>query len=133
METLTYTDPEELIFDFKERPLSMLPFHHEVDGLIRYAADQFPTHLAVHEIDSEEKNTNEYTEPHFHEEEDEINIIIPSKNRKLIYRIQLGEDIFLVRGYKSIWIPAGVVHAANVVRGSGYFVTIRMKKSLAQE
>ena len=42
----------------------------------------------------------------------------------LVYRIEFDGVEREVSSPASIWIPAGVVHAANVVRGSGTFVCV---------
>ncbi len=117
----------ELIFENFNRPLSSIPFHFDVDGIERYFSEGFPAHLAIHRVDMRDSNKEEYTIPHFHEDEDEINILIPDEGDELVYKIQLGEEIFTVNGSKSIWIPSGLTHGANVVSGSGYFVAIRVK------
>ncbi|WP_315821355.1 cupin domain-containing protein [Paraflavitalea speifideaquila] len=65
-----------------------------------------------------------YTKPHTHNDFDEINILIGDSLR---YLIQLGEETYEMEGNHSIWIPAGTLHAANVIQGSGYFVAIRLE------
>lgn len=104
-------------------PLSGIPFHHDVEGIERLFAKGYPLHLAIHTVRAVQWPPAPYTEPHAHDDFDEINILIGDE---LQYRIQLGDEIFELKGSFSIWIPAGMVHAANVLRGDGYFVAIRL-------
>lgn len=113
------------IFNMIPMALSKVPFHKNTKAITRYCPEDFPVHLAVHEISSVAFPPLEYTQPHLHDDNDEINIIISQHD--LLYRIQIGNDKFTVANNSCIWIPRGTVHAANVLRGSGHFVTIRMK------
>ena len=113
-----------LIFDLLPSALSNVPFHNNTDAVNRIVAENFPVHLAVHEISPVKNAPAQYTELHMHDDSDEVNIIL-SKS-KLVYRIQLDDDIYKVAANSSIWIPRGVLHSANVIEGSGYFVTLRL-------
>ena len=105
-----------------ESPLSSVPFHQDVEGLQRYVAEGFPYHLAIHQFVRMDRPPAAYTQPHVHPF-DELNIIIGDD---LEYDILLGDENFVIEGNHSIWIPAGVRHAANVISGTGYYVVIRL-------
>jgi hypothetical protein len=113
---------KELIFKNIGSPLSSIPFHHDIDGIERLFAEGFPLHLAIHQIHEMPSPPSPYTRPHAHEFA-EINILIGDELR---YQIQLANEIYELKGSFSIWIPAGVLHAANVIQGTGYFVAIRL-------
>lgn len=115
---------QSFIFKMLTAALSDVPFHEDTASVKRYIAPGFPLHLAVHEVSAMFATPDEYTQPHLHEDHDEINIILSEK--KLLYRIRLGSQVFTVSNNSGIWIPRGMLHAANVIKGSGYFVTIRI-------
>jgi mannose-6-phosphate isomerase-like protein (cupin superfamily) len=110
------------IFEMLPRALSNVPFHRNTRWIRRYFADNFPFHLAVHEVSPVSIPPREYTEPHVHEEHNEINIIISQQD--LLYKIQLGHNKYTVSNNSCIWIPKGMIHAANVLKGSGHFITM---------
>jgi hypothetical protein len=112
------------IFNMIPVALSNVPFHRNTKSITRYFAKNFPLHLAVHEVSPVLVPPVQYTDPHIHQDTDEINIIISKKN--LLYKIQLGDDEYTVSNNTSIWIPRGMIHAANVLSGSGYFITMRL-------
>jgi len=87
-------------------------------------ANDFPVHLAVHKVSPVLFPPVEYTQPHRHQDHDEINIIIAEK--ELQYKIQLGEKIFTVDSNTSIWIPKVMLHSANVLQGTGFLITLRL-------
>ena len=113
------------IFSMIPVALSNVPFHSNTESITRYVAEDFPIHLAVHEISPIMVPPIEYTQAHLHEDWDEINIIISQHD--LLYRIQLDDEKYTVSNNSSIWIPRGTVHAANVLRGTGYFITMRIQ------
>jgi hypothetical protein len=115
---------QPLIADLVTAALSAVPFHKNTGVVSRYFAQGFPVHLAIHEVSPVTTVPEEYTQPHVHEDTDEVNIII--SQAKLIYKIQIGNDYYTVGNNSSIWIPRGIVHAANVLSGSGYFITLRI-------
>ena len=124
----TEKETEALIFAMQRSALSNVPFHADTKFITRYFSENFPVHLAVHEISPVMKTPEEYTLPHVHDGEDEVNIIISRNN--LVYKIQLDNDEYIVENNSSIWIPAGMQHSANVIKGSGYFITMRMTKEI---
>lgn len=126
LEKLQTSDKEKTpgIFNMLPVPLSNIPFHDNTPAITRYFAERFPVYMAVHEINPVIIAPEEYTQPHVHNDFDEVNMIISKDN--LLYKIQIGKDEFTVRSNSCIWIPRGTVHAANVLRGSGYLITMRI-------
>ena len=104
--------------------LSNVPFHNNIESITRYFANGFPVHLAVHEVSPVAKVPAAYTQQHLHDDCDEINIILSPE--KLLYKIQLGNEEHVISNNSCIWIPRGVIHSANVLWGSGYFITMRI-------
>jgi mannose-6-phosphate isomerase-like protein (cupin superfamily) len=113
-----------LIYTMKPMALSKVPFHKNAKSITRYFAENFPLYLAVHEVSPVTKPPLEYTKPHVHEDFDEVNIII--SHHDLLYTIQLDDRKYTVSNNASIWIPRGTVHSANVLKGSGFFITLRI-------
>jgi mannose-6-phosphate isomerase-like protein (cupin superfamily) len=130
MQTLIYpsrtvdSNVHPFIFPMIARALSGVPFHENTEAITRYVADNFPMHLAVHEVSPVKHPPPDYTQPHLHDDYDEINIIISTKD--LVYKILLDDDEYTVNNNSSIWIPRGTIHAANVLQGSGYFIALRI-------
>jgi mannose-6-phosphate isomerase-like protein (cupin superfamily) len=112
------------IFEMLPSALSNVPFHYNTPVITRFFAEKFPLHMAVHQVSPIQEPPLEYTEAHLHEEHDEINIIISSE--ELVYKIQLETEEFTVTNNACIWIPAGMIHSANVLKGSGYFIAARL-------
>ncbi len=113
----------DLIFHLDNVPLSTVPFHSDVDGLERYFSDDFPVHMAVHALNRKDMVENDYTKLHAHDV-DELNIVLGTKD--LQYKIGLEDEEFVVGPNTGIWIPAGIRHSSNLVKGEGYFIAIRM-------
>lgn len=113
-----------LIYTMIPMALSKVPFHKNTKSITRYFAEQFPLHLAVHEVSQVKIPPPEYTQPHVHDDCDEVNIIISQHD--LLYAIQLDDDKYIVSNNACIWIPRGTIHSANVLKGSGHFITIRI-------
>lgn len=116
---------QSFLFEMLPVALSNVPFHKNTKSITRYFAEGFPVHLAVHEVSPVLIPPKPYTLPHVHEDSDEINIIIAQE--ALLYRIRCGDEEYTVSNNSCIWIPRGTIHAANVLAGSGYFITMRMK------
>lgn len=115
---------QSLIFSMIPSALSNVPFHENTKSITRYFAENFPLHIAVHEVSLVKTPPLDYTKLHLHEDCDEVNIIISQQD--LLYTIQLGHDKYTVSNNACIWIPRGTLHAANVLKGSGHFITIRI-------
>jgi len=116
---------EPVICNMLPAALSDVPFHRSTKSITRLFAEEFPVHLAIHEISPVTAAPEEYTEPHVHDDSDEINIILSQGS--LWYKILLGATEYIVQNNSCIWIPRGMTHAANVLHGSGYFITLRLK------
>jgi quercetin dioxygenase-like cupin family protein len=123
IQTLT-RETASLIHKMEPDDLANVPFHQNTPDITRFIARFFPHHLAVHEISPVHKQPETYTFLHKHVDYDEINIIISPG--KLVYRIQLDNDEYIVNNNSSIWIPRGVMHSANVLEGAGYFIAMRV-------
>ena len=78
-------------------------------------------HIVYHEIRDVPAAHRSYCEPHVHDC-DEINILI--SDSELSYMIRLGDDLFVVNAPATVRVPAGVVHSANVIAGTGYYIAI---------
>ncbi len=103
--------------------------HIDKSFIKRYSPDSFPIHLAVHRVDIDSENNSNYATEHFHDDELEINILIPDKGSNLEYLYVLGDDEMQIEGHNSIYIEPKVKHSAKAIRGKGYFVCIRFKIS----
>lgn len=117
---------QSLIYTMIPMALSNVPFHKNTKSITRYIAENFPLYLAVHEVSPIAMPPPEYTKPHVHEDFDEVNIII--SHHDLLYAIQVGHDKYTVSNNACIWIPRGTIHSANVLKGAGHFITIRMNE-----
>ena len=117
-------ETQQLISKLLPVPLSNVPFHQNTENITRLFAAHFPMHLAVHEVSPVSTPPVEYTQLHVHDDCDEINIILSGE--RLLYKIRLGDDEYILENNASIWIPRGLFHSANVLKGSGYFITIRV-------
>lgn len=78
-------------------------------------------HIAVHEFSATAPEERSYCEPHQHEC-GEINLLLSWD--RLVFRISLGDEIYTVRAPATIYIPARVLHSANVIEGTGFLVAI---------
>jgi len=120
----TASSASEFIFNLPEAALGGVPFHQDTFFITRYFTEKFPFHLAIHEISPVFNPPAEYTELHQHDDCNEVNIIISSTH--LLYKIVLGSEEYLVPGNSAIWIPRGMIHSANVLEGSGFFIAMRI-------
>jgi mannose-6-phosphate isomerase-like protein (cupin superfamily) len=112
-------------------PLAKVPFHSKapIKRLLMLGKKEIPqadTHLAVHFVDAKNKKIDEYSELHKHSA-DEINLIL-SENEKLVYEVQLDDEIYKVSSPTTIYIPKGVKHKAKVLSGKGVFVCLILSK-----
>ncbi len=102
--------------------MSTIPFHKDVPCIKRYCPGNFPVHVAVHVVTGA-NNVEEYCAPHSHDTH-ELNILVGEEG-KLEYSVRLGDEMYTVCSNSSIWIPAGLMHATNVIRGSGYLIVLK--------
>jgi len=102
-------------------PLSSVAFHHDTPCITRWIPDDFPMHMAVHNVSVRRgSDVPAYVEPHTHEVI-EVNILIPGST-DFEFEITLGDEVHRLRAASSIWIPPGVVHSARAVAGRGHLV-----------
>jgi mannose-6-phosphate isomerase-like protein (cupin superfamily) len=113
-----------VVYEMTPSALANVPFHDDTKAITRFFAENFPVYLAVHEISPVMLPPREYTLLHEHEDNDEVNIILSKQS--LLYKIQVGEEEYIAGNNSCIWIPRGVLHSANVLQGTGYFITMRM-------
>ena len=118
-----------LIFKNEMIPLSTMPFHKDVPWIERYCPEHFPLHLAIHKV-SQAINMEEYTALHSHDMH-ELNIILGNEGG-LEYSVGLGDEEYTVCSNFSIWVPGGLMHSANVIKGSGYYIVVRFNNIPAE-
>ncbi|MDO8641641.1 MAG: 2-isopropylmalate synthase [Nitrosarchaeum sp.] len=110
-------------------PLSEVQFHKKapikrISMLSKKTIPESKIHAAVHFVDAINKKISKYSILHKHDV-DEVNILL-SQNDKLVYEIQLDDEIYKVSSPVTIFIPKGVNHRADVISGSGFFVCLIM-------
>ena len=110
-------------------PLSEVQFHKKapikrISMLSKKTIPESKIHAAVHFVDAIDKKISKYSILHKHNV-DEVNMIL-SQNDKLVYEIQLDDEIYKVSSPVTIFIPKGVNHRADVISGSGFFVCLIM-------
>ena len=108
-------------------PLSKVPLHKKapikrISMLSQKTIPESKIHAAVHFVDAINKKISKYSILHKHDT-DEVNIIL-SENNKLVYEIQLDDEIYKVSSPVTIFIPKGVKHRADVISGKGFFVCL---------
>jgi len=107
--------------------LSKVPFHKKapikrISMLNKKTMPESNIHAAVHFVDIIDKKISKYSILHKHDA-DEVNIIL-SENDKLVYEIQIDDEIYKVTSPVTIFIPKGVKHRADVISGRGFFVCL---------
>lgn len=112
------------LFKMLPAALGNVPFHEDTPSITRYFAENFPVHVAVHKVSPVMSAPKEYTQLHVHDDSDEVNIIISQNN--LRFKVKLEDEEFIAENNSCVWIPRGTWHSANVLRGSGYFITLRI-------
>ena len=110
--------------------LSNIPFHGKapIKRLLMLKKCLIPKsdmHIAVHFIKNLPKKIPKYSELHKHDC-DEINLIL-SENKKLVYNVQLENEIYRVSSPATVFIPKGTRHSTEVLSGEGIFVCIILK------
>lgn len=107
-------------------PLDGVPFH-EAGPLTRWLLagrelDAACTHrVAVHAFDDVAPERRAYCAPHVHPY-DEIDVL--HTTTALSVEVRLGDAVTVVEAPATVFVPAGVTHAFNVVSGSGFLVAI---------
>jgi mannose-6-phosphate isomerase-like protein (cupin superfamily) len=123
---MTIDDYKKLITQGVVIPLQNLKFHEQaplnrllMSGL--GAEANYDMHIAIHEIKDELPfQLRDYSKKHSHNCK-EYNIIL---GENLTFQITLDSEIFEVSAPATIYIPAGIVHSANALKGKGYFIAI---------
>lgn len=117
------------VFELVPRSLTEAnPGYHDIAEVLRLFADGSPVHIAAHWIDgAEHRPDRDYSCSHVHEDLTEVNILLGAPN-ELVYSVQLAADRepVQVESPSAVVVPPGVPHSANVVRGRGWFVVLRL-------
>lgn len=113
---------KSLIYANIPKTFDGLPFHRQSPYIERFVAEDYPIHLAIHKVSDAQGQFHRLIEPHVHEAP-EINILI-GDDVEIEYELILGDECYQVRSPASIWIPAGLAHCANVIKGSGYCICL---------
>jgi hypothetical protein len=110
------------------QPLHHVPFHKNgiapLTRRVLAGADVLPEvrkHLVAHELREVSPGSRIYCEPHVHDCT-EINILLSMS--RLVYEIQLADETYIVEAPATIYIPAGLIHSANVIEGTGFFLAM---------
>ncbi|MBI2628558.1 2-isopropylmalate synthase [Candidatus Pacearchaeota archaeon] len=109
------------------KPLQNVAFHNKEKAPLKRwemfekrKINQKGVKITAHIIKKIPKKFRNYTELHKHKY-DEINLIL-SERGKLVYRIQIEDEVYIVKSPASVYIPKGLRHSANVLSGEGIFV-----------
>jgi len=109
-------------------PLEAVPFHgNGVAPLSRRVLagggvhEELGRRVVAHELIEVGTAPRRYCEPHVHDCA-ELNLLLSTS--RLVYEIRLGHDVYEVEAPASIYIPAGLLHSANVISGSGFFIAM---------
>ncbi|HPS77758.1 MAG TPA: hypothetical protein PLS53_06360 [Thermoanaerobaculaceae bacterium] len=78
-------------------------------------------YIAVHQYSEVMPQSREYCRPHVHDH-DEINVFHTTSHLEV--EVILDDETVLVEAPATVFIPAGVRHAANVHSGTGFMVVI---------
>lgn len=117
------------VFELVSRSLTEAnPGYRDVDELVRLFAVGAPVHIAAHWIENaEEQPARDYSCAHVHESLSEVNILLGEPGG-LVYSVVLGEDEepTIIESPCAVIVPPGIPHSANVLRGSGWFVVLRL-------
>jgi hypothetical protein len=87
--------------------------------------DEAPAHIAVHLIQDLTDAPAPYVHAHCHPSFDEIGLVIGQPGA-LEYEMVLDGEVHRVCAPACICIPAGTLHRARAVRGSGAYVCMLM-------
>lgn len=108
--------------------LGQVPFHNGAEAPVTRRVLSGPSlheglnrRVVVHELKDVRPEQRSYCASHFHDFA-EVNLLLSPSRLK--YEIRLGQEIYLVEAPASIHIPVGLVHAANVFEGSGFFIAM---------
>lgn len=115
------------VYNFKKQPLDRVPFHKKPGfKLTRFVLPKIAgAKTSVHIIKFAKKG-EDYCRPHKHSF-GEINRLVAAPKGGLVYKIMLGKKTFSVKAPARIGIPAGTMHSANAIKGSGLFICVRLE------
>jgi hypothetical protein len=110
------------------QPLDTVPFHDLEKAPVlrrlmagRTVLPETKRHIAVHEIRNAAWEDRDYCAPHWHECP-EVNLLLSWE--QLAFRIVLGDEIYTVEAPATIYIRPRLIHSANVIGGTGFFIAI---------
>jgi quercetin dioxygenase-like cupin family protein len=108
--------------------LSLVPFHNRDQAPLTRRVLSGPSiheslgrRIVVHELREVRADPRRYCDPHIHDFA-EVNILLSTT--ELRYEIRLGDESYLVDAPASVYVPAGLIHSANVLEGSGFFIAL---------
>ena len=120
------TGREPIILRGRLEPIGAVPFHS--DGpLTRWLAaskamdQRVATYIAIHEFSDVAPESRGYCRPHSHDY-DEINLFHTASALRV--DLLLGAETVRLDAPATVFIPAGLRHAANVHSGDGFLVAI---------
>jgi len=121
--------PRGSVYELAPRSLTEAnPGYRDIDEIVRLFADGAPVHIAAHWVEGAlEARDRDYSCDHVHGDLVEVNILLGEPGG-LTYSVVLaeGEEPTLIEAPTAVVVPAGVSHSANVVRGRGWFVVLRL-------
>jgi hypothetical protein len=121
--------PVGQVYDLVPRSLTEAnPGYRDIGEILRLFAAGSPVHIAAHWIEgASQMESRDYSCDHLHEDLIEVNILLGEPGG-LVYSVVLaeGEEPTVVESPRAIVVPPGVVHSANVLRGRGWFVVLRL-------
>lgn len=127
--TATKAVPRGLVYELAPRSLTEAnPGYRDIEEVLRLFADGAPVHIAAHWIEGAlEVPSRDYSCDHVHRDLVEVNILLGEPGG-LAYSVVLAEneEPTLIEAPSAVIVPAGVSHSANVVRGRGWFVVLRL-------
>ncbi|HZV72486.1 MAG TPA: hypothetical protein VFF79_02115 [Conexibacter sp.] len=117
------------VFELVPRSLTEAnPGYRDIDEIVRLFAPGAPIHIAAHWIEAAAPApARDYSCAHVHDDLVEVNILLGAPG-ELVYSIVLaeGEEPTIVESPSAVVVAAGVAHSANVLRGRGWFVVLRL-------
>lgn len=116
----------DYVFPMSRVRLSSRARYSDVPEISRLEAIGSPAHVAFHLVGGSEPQRRSYCKPHRHDFA-ELNLLLGEPGA-LRYRLLLGGDELLVESPMSVWIPAGLVHSANLEGGTGTFVVVYLRE-----
>jgi mannose-6-phosphate isomerase-like protein (cupin superfamily) len=84
-----------------------------------------PCHIAMHLVNALSREPDPYVHAHVHPDCDEIGLVVGAPGA-LEYEMILDGKVHRMTSPGSFFIPAGTVHRARALRGSGAYVCILM-------